>query len=62
MEAGLYITRGTLVTPPDGQVVKAIELAGTPGILFRRHSITGTVQAVPWKSSTFTGLNKALHT
>jgi hypothetical protein len=29
--------------------------------LFRRNSVTGTVEAVPWKSSTFTGLNPALH-
>jgi 2,3,4,5-tetrahydropyridine-2-carboxylate N-succinyltransferase len=61
VEAGLYITRGTRVTLPDGQVVKAIELSGQPGILFRRHSVTGAVEAVPWKSSTFTGLNQALH-
>jgi 2,3,4,5-tetrahydropyridine-2,6-dicarboxylate N-succinyltransferase len=61
VEAGLYITRGTLVTLPDGAVVKAIELSGTPGILFRRHSVHGNVEAVPWKSSTFTGLNAQLH-
>ena len=61
VEAGLYITRGTLVTLPDGTVVKAIELSGVPGILFRRHSVRGSVEAVPWKSSTFTGLNPALH-
>ena len=61
VEAGLYITRGTLVTLPDGKIVKAIELSGTPGVLFRRHSTKGHVEAVPWKSSTFTGLNPALH-
>jgi 2,3,4,5-tetrahydropyridine-2-carboxylate N-succinyltransferase len=61
VEAGLYITRGTLVTLPDGAVVKAIELSGVPGILFRRHSVRGTVEAVPWKSSSFTGLNPVLH-
>jgi 2,3,4,5-tetrahydropyridine-2,6-dicarboxylate N-succinyltransferase len=61
VEAGLYITRGTLVTQPDGTVVKAIELSGVAGILFRRHSVRGTVEAVPWKPSTFTGLNPALH-
>jgi 2,3,4,5-tetrahydropyridine-2,6-dicarboxylate N-succinyltransferase len=61
VEAGLYITRGTLVTLPDGTVVKAIELSGQPGVLFRRNSVRGTVEAVPWKSSTFTGLNPALH-
>jgi len=61
VEAGLYITRGTMVTLPDGTVVKAMELSGMPGILFRRHSVRGNVEAVPWKSSTFTGLNAELH-
>jgi 2,3,4,5-tetrahydropyridine-2,6-dicarboxylate N-succinyltransferase len=60
IEAGLYITRGTLVTLPDGAVVKAVELSGVPGILFRRHSVRGCIEAVPWKSSTFTGLNPEL--
>jgi 2,3,4,5-tetrahydropyridine-2,6-dicarboxylate N-succinyltransferase len=61
VEAGLYITRGTLVTLPDGTVVKAIELSGEPGVLFRRNSVRGNVEAVPWKSSTFDGLNPDLH-
>src|SRR5215469_9870913 len=61
VEAGLYITRGTMVTLPDGAVVKAMELSGVPGILFRRHSVHGNVEAVPWKSSSFTGLNPDLH-
>jgi 2,3,4,5-tetrahydropyridine-2-carboxylate N-succinyltransferase len=61
VEAGLYLTRGTLVTLPDGKIVKAIELSGVPGILFRRNSVRGNVEAVPWKSSTFTGLNPQLH-
>ncbi|MEY9928717.1 2,3,4,5-tetrahydropyridine-2-carboxylate N-succinyltransferase [Catenulispora sp. GP43] len=61
VEAGLYITRGTLVTLPDGAVVKAIELSGKPGILFRRHSVKGNVEAVAWKSNSFTGLNADLH-
>ena len=61
VEAGLYITRGTRVTLPDGKVVKAVELSGQSGILFRRHSVTGAVEAVAWKSSSFTGLNQALH-
>lgn len=61
IEAGLYVTRGTLVSLPDGRIIKAIELSGTPGILFRRHSVSGAVEAVPWKSSAFAGLNDALH-
>jgi 2,3,4,5-tetrahydropyridine-2,6-dicarboxylate N-succinyltransferase len=61
VEAGLYVTRGTLVTLPDGQVVKAIELSGQPGLLFRRNSLRGHVEALPWKPSTFQGLNPDLH-
>jgi 2,3,4,5-tetrahydropyridine-2,6-dicarboxylate N-succinyltransferase len=45
----------------DGKIVKAIELSGRPGILFRRHSVHGNVEAVPRKSSTFAGLNPQLH-
>jgi 2,3,4,5-tetrahydropyridine-2,6-dicarboxylate N-succinyltransferase len=61
VEAGLYVTRGTLVTLPDGSVVKAIELSSQPGVLFRRNSVRGNVEAVPWKSSSFSGLNPDLH-
>jgi len=61
VEAGLYVTAGTLATLPDSNIVKASELSGTPGILFRRHSVQGNVEAVPWKSSTFAGLNPQLH-
>jgi 2,3,4,5-tetrahydropyridine-2-carboxylate N-succinyltransferase len=42
-------------------VVKAIELSGVAGILFRRNSVSGAVEAVPWKSSSFSGLNPDLH-
>ena len=38
VEAGLYVTAGTLVTLPDGEVVKARELSGANGLLFRRNS------------------------
>ncbi|NEE58637.1 2,3,4,5-tetrahydropyridine-2,6-dicarboxylate N-succinyltransferase, partial [Streptomyces sp. SID8455] len=40
VEAGLYVTAGTRVTLPDGQVVKARELSGASNILFRRNSVT----------------------
>src|SRR3712207_1550457 len=33
VEAGLYVTAGTRVTTPDGDVVKASELAGASGLL-----------------------------
>jgi len=60
VEAGLYVTAGTLVTLPDGQVVKALEVSGTPGLLFRRNSRTGTVEALANKAA-WTGLNSVLH-
>ncbi|VTR78079.1 2,3,4,5-tetrahydropyridine-2,6-dicarboxylate N-succinyltransferase [Cellulomonas hominis] len=67
VEAGLYLTAGTKVTlagdtGPDGtpRVVKARELAGADGILFRRNSLTGGVEAVG-RSGTGITLNAALH-
>jgi 2,3,4,5-tetrahydropyridine-2-carboxylate N-succinyltransferase len=54
VEAGLYVTAGTKVTllPAKGsgdapRVVAARELSGADGLLFRRHSLTGAVEAVP---------------
>ncbi|WP_328732712.1 2,3,4,5-tetrahydropyridine-2,6-dicarboxylate N-succinyltransferase [Streptomyces caniferus] len=60
VEAGLYVTAGTRVTLPDGQIVKALELSGADNILFRRNSTTGTVEARPNKA-TWGGLNEVLH-
>jgi 2,3,4,5-tetrahydropyridine-2-carboxylate N-succinyltransferase len=60
VEAGLYLTSGTLVKLPDGEVVKARELSGSDGLLFRRHSQTGAVEAVP-RTGSWGGLNAALH-
>lgn len=60
VEAGCYITTGTKVTLPDGRVVKARDLSGTDGLLFRRNSVTGTVEAVA-RTGTWGGLNTALH-
>ena len=64
VEAGLYLTAGTKLTlRADGQerVVKARELSGTAGLLYRRNSLTGGVEAVP-RSGSWGGLNAALHT
>ena len=64
VEAGCYVTAGTKVTLPDGRVVKATELSGTDNVLFRRNSVTGAVEAVPWKSGSEgkgIELNAALH-
>jgi 2,3,4,5-tetrahydropyridine-2,6-dicarboxylate N-succinyltransferase len=60
VEAGLYVTAGTLVKLPDGDVVKARELSGASNLLFRRHSQTGAVEAVP-RTGTWGGLNAVLH-
>lgn len=60
VEAGLYVTAGTRVTLPDGQIVKALELSGASNILFRRNSVTGTVEARP-NNAVWGGLNEILH-
>ncbi len=62
VEAGLYLTAGTKVTLPDGTVVKARELSGANGLTFRRHSVTGAVEAVATRASGGVTLNTALHT
>ena len=60
VEAGLYVTAGTLVRLPDGSVVKARQLSGTANALFRRNSQTGAVELVA-RSGGWGGLNEALH-
>ena len=60
IEAGLYVTAGTLVKLPDGTVVKARELSGANGLLFRRNSQTGAVEATQ-RTGNWGGLNAALH-
>jgi len=70
VEAGCYVTAGTKVTLPAGtgdgtatagpRVVKAAELSGGSGLLFRRNSVTGAVEALP-RSGRGIRLNAALH-
>lgn len=60
IEAGLYVTAGTRVLLPDGSVVKARELSGADGLLFRRNSQTGAVEVVQ-RSGSWGGLNASLH-
>ncbi|MGZ8745275.1 MAG: 2,3,4,5-tetrahydropyridine-2,6-dicarboxylate N-succinyltransferase [Nocardioides sp.] len=64
VEAGCYVTAGTKVTAIDldgqPQVVKALALSGADNVLFRRNSVTGAVEAVPWQSDGIS-LNAALH-
>ncbi|KOG85937.1 2,3,4,5-tetrahydropyridine-2,6-dicarboxylate N-succinyltransferase [Streptomyces varsoviensis] len=60
VEAGLYVTAGTRVTLPDGEVSKALDLSGVNNLLFRRNSTSGRVEALP-RSGSWGGLNEALH-
>ena len=60
IEAGLYVTAGTLVRLPDGNTTKARELSGANNLLFRRNSTTGAVEVVQ-RQGTWGGLNAALH-
>lgn len=61
VEAGLYVTAGTKVSAPDGKVYAARELSGKSGLLFRRNSQTGTVEAIYTDASRWGGLNDSLH-
>lgn len=60
VEAGLYVTAGTKVALPGGRVAKAAELSGASGLLFRRNSVSGAVEAVA-RRGTGVELNSALH-
>jgi 2,3,4,5-tetrahydropyridine-2,6-dicarboxylate N-succinyltransferase len=60
VEAGTYVTAGARVSLPDGEVVKARDLSGVTGLLFRRNSTTGALEALP-RNGTWGGLNAALH-
>ncbi|QAY62026.1 2,3,4,5-tetrahydropyridine-2,6-dicarboxylate N-succinyltransferase [Xylanimonas allomyrinae] len=67
IEAGLYVTAGTKVTvvgqqADDGtpRVVKARELSGVPGLLFRRNSTTGGIEVLA-RAGVGIELNAALH-
>lgn len=61
VEAGLYITAGTLISMPDKSIRKAREISGASGLLFRRNSLTGEVEAVARSGATWQGLNEDLH-
>jgi len=60
VEAGLYVTAGSKVLLPDGTIVKAREVSGASGLLFRRNSSTGAIEVTP-RSGQWQGLNPALH-
>ena len=60
VEAGCYVTGGSRVTLPDGSVVKARELSGRNGLLFRRNSVSCALEALP-RDGNWGALNAALH-
>jgi 2,3,4,5-tetrahydropyridine-2-carboxylate N-succinyltransferase len=64
VEAGCYVTAGTKVTvhEPGAEpaLVKAQELSGASGVLFRRNSVTGAVEVVP-RTGEGIALNAMLH-
>ncbi|MEU4093160.1 2,3,4,5-tetrahydropyridine-2,6-dicarboxylate N-succinyltransferase [Streptomyces sp. NPDC026673] len=60
VEAGLYVTAGTRVSLPDETIVKAKELSGANNLLFRRNSISGTVEVLQ-RTGSWGGLNEILH-
>lgn len=64
VESGLYITAGTKVALLDEnnqlvENIKARDLAGKPDLLFRRNSLTGTVECKTNKTAV--ALNEELH-
>jgi len=63
VEAGLYVTAGTKVALPGGEVVRARDLSGRDGLLLRRDSQSGAVVALAREGHTgdWGGLNAALH-
>jgi 2,3,4,5-tetrahydropyridine-2-carboxylate N-succinyltransferase len=60
VEAGLYVTAGTKVAMPDGTSAKARDLSGGNNLLFRRNSLTGTVEVVS-RDGQGIALNEELH-
>jgi 2,3,4,5-tetrahydropyridine-2-carboxylate N-succinyltransferase len=60
VEAGLYVTAGTKVTLPGGGTTSARGLSGQDGLLFRRNSVTGAVEALA-RTGEGISLNAALH-
>jgi 2,3,4,5-tetrahydropyridine-2-carboxylate N-succinyltransferase len=60
VEAGLYLTAGSIVKLPDGKEVKARELSGANGLIFRRNSKSGQIEALA-RTGSWGGLNSVLH-
>jgi 2,3,4,5-tetrahydropyridine-2-carboxylate N-succinyltransferase len=63
VEAGLYVTAGTkvsLIEDGDTSELKARDLSGQPGLLFRRNSQSGAVEVIA-RPGVGVALNSELH-
>jgi 2,3,4,5-tetrahydropyridine-2-carboxylate N-succinyltransferase len=60
VEAGCYVTAGSKITLPDGDVVRGRDLSGMDRLQMWRNSVTGALEARP-RSGTWGGLNAHLH-
>lgn len=61
VQAGVYVMPGMLVKVlPEGEIVKAKQLSGASGLLYRVNTRTGELEAVP-ASAKWNGLNSVLH-
>ena len=60
VEAGCYVTAGARILLEDGRVLKAKELSGQKGLLFRRNSQSGALEATR-RTANWDGLNSQLH-
>lgn len=60
VEAGCYVTGGSKVKLPDGEVVKAKELSGANDLTFWRNSVTGALE-VKSRTGSWGTLNDVLH-
>jgi 2,3,4,5-tetrahydropyridine-2-carboxylate N-succinyltransferase len=61
VEAGLYVTAGSLVRLPDGTTAKARDVSGQSNLLFRRNSLSGAIEVVAKTGTEWGGLNPDLH-
>jgi 2,3,4,5-tetrahydropyridine-2-carboxylate N-succinyltransferase len=60
VEAGCYVTAGARILLEDGRILKARELSGQKGLLFRRNSQSGAIEATK-RTPNWEGLNAQLH-
>ncbi len=60
VEAGCYVTAGSKITLPDGEIVRGRDLSGMDGLQFWRNSVSGALEARP-RSGSWGGLNAHLH-